>query len=176
MTITLLLSALLIFLMRITDVSIGTLRIIMLVRGKRREAGLLGFFESLVWLLAAGQVLTNLDSPLKIIAYAGGYATGTMFGSTIERWLAMGKTLMRIVAPVNSPQVAEALRNAGFYVTVVNAAGRDGEVRIAFSVIPRKRIPEALKLVSEINPRAFVTFEETTMAELRAAPASGMRK
>ncbi|HEX7021669.1 MAG TPA: DUF5698 domain-containing protein [Trueperaceae bacterium] len=172
----LLFSALLIFSMRIADVSLGTLRIVMLVRGQRRLAGLLGFFESLIWLLAAGQVLANLDNPLKIVAYAGGYATGTMFGSTIEKWLAMGKSFMRIVAPVDSPQVADALRARGFFVTVINAQGRDGEVRISFSVIPRKRMSEVLDVVSRVNPRAFVTFEETRTVDLAVLPAVRVRK
>lgn len=152
----------LIFGLRICDVSLGTLRIGFLVRGKRRLAGIFGFFESLVWLVAAAQVLNNLDSPFKFLAYAGGYAAGTMLGVSIERWLAMGDTLMRIVSPVGSPSVDEALRLAGFYVTVVNAKGRDGDVSIGFTVLPRRRMAEALKVVEATAPRAFVTFEATT--------------
>jgi uncharacterized protein YebE (UPF0316 family) len=102
----LLLAALLIFAMRLADVSLGTLRIVMLVRGKRRWAGVLGFFESLIWVLAARQVLGDLDELIKIVAYAGGYAAGTMLGSTFERWLAMGSVLVRIVAPVDSPHAS----------------------------------------------------------------------
>lgn len=176
MTITLILSALSIFAMRIADVSLGTLRIVMLVRGRRRIAGALGFCESLIWLLAAGQVLSNLDSPLKLVAYAGGYAVGTMLGGTIERWLAMGNTLMRIITPINTPQVTDDLRKAGFYVTVMNAEGRDGNVRLSFSVIPRKRMQEVLRLVKDINDKAFITFEETSLANLAVLPAARVRK
>lgn len=158
----LVLSALLIFGLRIVDVSLGTLRIGFLVRGERRLAGLFGFFESLIWLIAAAQVLSNLDSPLKFVAYAAGYAAGTMLGVSIERWLAIGETIMRVVAPVDSPAVEENLRNAGFYVTVLNARGRDGDVSVSFSVLPRKRIQEALKIVGAANSQAFVTFETTT--------------
>lgn len=169
-------SAAFIFLMRIADVSLGTLRIVMLVRGRRTIAGVLAFFESIVWLIAAGQVLTNLDSPVQFIAYAAGYAAGTMSGSTVERWLALGNAMVRIIAPIDSPSVADALRERGYYVTVLNAAGRDGEVRISFSVIPRKRIPETLRLIHEINAQAFVTFEETTMSTMKAPPAVRVRK
>ncbi|MFA5550867.1 MAG: DUF5698 domain-containing protein [Trueperaceae bacterium] len=161
-TLSLVLSALLIFALRIVDVSLGTLRIGFLVRGERRLAGLFGFFESLIWLIAAAQVLSNLDSPLKFVAYAAGYAAGTMLGVSIERWLAIGETIMRVVAPVDSPSVEESLRGAGFYVTVLNARGRDGDVRVSFSVLPRRRMQQALKIVSSINPQAFVTFEATT--------------
>lgn len=167
----LVLAALLIFCLRIIDVSLGTLRIGFLVRGERRLAGLFGFFESLVWLIAAAQVLSNLDSPLKFVAYAGGYAAGTMIGVSVERWLAIGETIMRVVAPVGTDSVEDALRDAGFYVTVLNARGRDGDVRVLFSVLPRKRIQEALRLVGEVNPAAFVTFESTT-----PTPATKARK
>ncbi|MEZ4607732.1 MAG: DUF5698 domain-containing protein [Deinococcales bacterium] len=113
---TILLQAMLIFSMRIADVSIGALRIIMVVRGRPLIAGILGFCESIIWLLVAGAVLGNLDNPVKVIAYVGGYAAGTMLGSNIERWL---------------------------------ASGRDGDVRIAFSVVARKRLQEMLNIISQ---------------------------
>lgn len=173
----LLLSALLIFVLRIIDVSLGTLRIGFLVRGEKGLAGLFGFFESLIWLIAAAQVLSNLDSPLKFVAYAGGYAAGTMLGVSIERKLAIGQSIMRIVSPVNNPQVDEALRAAGFYVTVLNARGRDGDVSVSFTVLPRRRIPEALKLVGEIDSKAFVTVESTvSMARESAVTAAKVIK
>lgn len=169
-------AALLIFLLRIADVSLGTLRIVMLVRGRRGLAGALGFCESLVWLIAAAQVLTNLDSPIKMVAYAGGYAAGTMLGATVERWLAMGNTLLRIVVRTDAPPLAPALRERGFYATVVNAEGRDGDVRIIFSVIPRRRVNDVLAVVREIDPRAYVTFEDTSIANIAVMPASRVRK
>lgn len=174
-TLQLVLDALLIFSLRIVDVSLGTLRIGFLVRGQRRLAGLFGFFESLVWLIAAAQVLANLDDPLKFIAYAGGYATGTMLGVSIERWIALGDTLMRVVTPVGGAPLEEELRAAGFYVTVLNARGRDGDVSVLFSVIPRRKIPAALKLLKDASPNAFVTFESTTAAK-SAAPPQTLRK
>jgi Uncharacterized protein conserved in bacteria len=85
----LLLSALAIFALRIADVSIGTLRIGFLVRGRSALAGIFSFAESLVWLVAAAQVLTSLDNPVKFVAYAGGYAAGTVLGVRIERWVAL---------------------------------------------------------------------------------------
>ncbi|MBS3967871.1 MAG: DUF2179 domain-containing protein [Truepera sp.] len=176
MTVELILGALLIFAMRVVDVSLGTLRIVMLVRGRRGLAGLLSFCESLIWLLAAGQVITNLDNPLQLVAFAGGYATGTMLGSTIERWIAMGHTLLRFVTPVSAEPVAPVLRERGFYVTEINATGRDGDVRVGFSVVPRRRVPEVLKVVHETCPNAFVTLEETVPANLAVMPAAAMRK
>ena len=167
----LVLGALLIFSMRIADVSIGTMRVIVLVRGQRVLAGALGFFESLIWLLATAQVITNLDSPLKIVAFCGGYAAGTMVGSTVERWIALGKSLVRIVTPAGSPSVAEALREEGFYATVVEAEGRDGGVRIAFSIVPRKAVARVFRLVRETAPNAFVTVEEARTVNMSPAPS-----
>lgn len=162
MTAAALLGALAIVLLRVADVSLGTLRIAMLVRGRRTLAGILSFAEALVWLLAAAQVLTNLDNPIQFVAYAAGYALGTVLGVSLERWIAIGDTLLRVVAPVDTDRSALALREAGFVVTELNAKGRDGEVRISLTVIPRRRIKDALRIVGEVNPDAFVTFENTT--------------
>ncbi len=176
MTVSLLLSALVIFCLRILDVSIGTLRISMIIRGRRLLAGILSFVESLVWLVAAAQVLANLDSPIKFIAYAGGYAVGTMLGSTIEKWLSVGDVILRVVSPNKTPAIADMLRAKGFFVTVVNGEGRDGDVRISFSVIPRKQVRQILSIIKEKNPKAFVTFEETTPVNLISLPAARVRK
>ena len=162
-----LLGALLIFGLRIVDVSLGTLRIGMLVRGKRGWAGLLSFFESLIWLLAAARVLSSLESPLQFVAYAGGYASGTMLGAYIEKWLAVGQVVMRVIYPVSAPDVQAPLRAAGFFVTTLNASGRDGEVRVLFSVMKRRRVGQALALLEEHSPKAFVTIEEVSTAQLQ---------
>ena len=159
------LSALLIFLLRLTDVSLGTVRIVLLTRGSRRYATLLGFFESLIWVIAAGQVVTNVDDPVRLLAFASGFAAGTLFGATVERWLAIGSSIVRIVTSVGSPEVAPALREHGFQVTVLNAEGMEGDVRLAFTVVPRRRQREVLRIVREVNPEAFVTMEQTTPME-----------
>jgi uncharacterized protein YebE (UPF0316 family) len=169
-TLSLVLAALTIFALRIADVTLGTLRIAVLVRGRSNLAGVLSFFESLVWLVAAAQVLTNLDQPLHFVAYAGGYGAGTMLGVHLERWLAIGDVLLRIVAPVATPRTALALRQAGYIVTEMNAEGRDGQVRVSFVVLPRRRIRQALKLIGETNPDAFASVEPAT--PLRVAPRS----
>ncbi len=172
----LLLAGLLIFGLRIVDVSLGTLRIGFLVRGQRRLAGVFGFFESLTWLVAAAQVLANLDSPVKFIAYAAGYAVGTMMGVSIERWLAVGETLMRVVSTRDTERITEQLRAAGFYVTELSATGRDGAVSVTLTVLPRRRAREAVRLVRSINPQAFITFEATQAARLEPVPAARVRK
>jgi uncharacterized protein YebE (UPF0316 family) len=175
-TLALLVAAAGIFALRILDVSIGTLRITYLVRGRRLIAGGLSFFESLVWLTAAAQVITSLDAPLKFVAYAAGYATGTVLGVSIERWIAAGDTLLRVVTPVTAASVEAPLRSAGYYVTSLNAQGRDGDVQMLFTVLPRRKVPEALKIVRAASPNAYVTLEATTPARASTMGASSMRK
>ena len=168
------LGSLLIFALRIGDVSIASVRIVTLMRGKIWLAALLGFFESLFWVSAAAIVFTNLDHPIRIVAFAAGFAAGTLLGGFVERWLAMGTALLRVIASVDSPPVAPALRQAGFAVTVLNAEGRDGDVRLSFLVLPRRRVKEALAIVGEINPEAFLTVEDIRIAEVERTKRSGV--
>jgi uncharacterized protein YebE (UPF0316 family) len=160
------LSALLIFGLRLVDVSLGTLRIILLSRRERLLPALVGFVEVFTWVVAATQVFANLNSPTRMVAYAAGFAVGTYLGATVEPLLAMGTAVMRVISPVDSPQVDDPLREAGFRVTTLNAEGRDGDVRLAFTLIPRRRIREAMAIVHQRNPRAVVTLQDVEMVRL----------
>lgn len=151
---------LLIFALRLVDVSLGTVRIILLSRRYRLWPALIGFVEVFTWLVAATVVFSNLNDVSRMLAYAAGFALGTFLGTLLESRLAVGNTMMRVVAPVATPQVADELRESGFGVTVINADGRDGEVRLAFSIIPRRRRKEALGIVHDVNPQAFVTMQD----------------
>ncbi|MCA9183967.1 MAG: DUF5698 domain-containing protein [Pirellulaceae bacterium] len=168
-------SAALIFALRVVDVSLGALRISMLFRGQRGLAGLFGFFESLVWLIAAALVLGNLNSPVQFFAYASGYSMGTMLGSTMEKWLAIGDALVRIVTPTDSSDPSARIREAGYYVTTVDAKGRDGDVQVSLSVVPRRKAPHLISLARNTNPNAFITCEETTPFRLATMPAASVR-
>ena len=171
------LSAIGIFLLRIGDVSIASVRIVTLMRGRIGLAAILGFFEALFWVSAAAIVFSNLDNPVRVIAFAAGFSAGTLLGGHFERRLALGTALIRVVAPVATPSVASALRVSGFAVTVLNAEGRDGEVRVTFLVLPRRRIKTALGIIHDANPEAFVTVEDIRIAEVaRRAQVSTVRK
>lgn len=156
----LLLSAILIFSLRLVDVTLGTMRIVLLTRGSGWRSGIVGFLESLTWVVAASQVLRNLDDPVRMVAFAAGFGAGTALGVVIERWIAMGTMIVRIVAPVASPQVTEVLRDAGFGVTVLNGEGLQGDVRMAITVVARRRLREVLTIVHRVNPTAFVTYDK----------------
>jgi hypothetical protein len=160
-----------IFALRILDVSIGTLRITYLVRGRRLIAGGLSFFESLVWLTAAAQVITSLDAPLKFVAYAGGYATGTVLGVSIERWIAAGDTLLRVVTPVGSPSVEEPLRERRL---LRDLAQRPGPRRRRPRAVHRAAAPQGARRAAHrpgANPNAYVTSRpRRRRARRRSAP------
>lgn len=157
---------LVIFVARVVEVSLATLRIILLVRGRRWVAAGIAFLASISWVIAAGAVLTNLSDPSRAVTYALGYAAGTLAGGWLEERLALGKAVLRIVTPIESPSPAEALRGAGFGVTVLNAEGLYGPVRVAFSALDRRRIPEAIRIVRQVNPEAFVTVEDTAVPDI----------
>ena len=160
------LSALGIFMLRICDVSISSVRIVTLMRGRIWLASLMGFFESLIWVSAAAIVFANLDNPVRIVAFAAGFAAGTALGGHIERWLAMGTAFIRVVTSIEAAPVADVLRSNGYPVTVLNAEGRDGEVRVNFLVLPRRKVKEALAIITEASPDAFVTVEDIRIAEI----------
>ena len=150
--------------LRLADVSLGTVRIILLTRGSRWRASGIGFVEILIWVLAVTLVVQDLDDPVRMLAYATGFALGTLLGVTVERWLAIGTVLVQVVAPVESPSSASALRERGYPVTELNGEGRDGGVRINVLVLPRRHLPEVLEVVHHVNPAAFVTTEDVALA------------
>jgi uncharacterized protein YebE (UPF0316 family) len=154
-----LLPALLIFCLRVTDVSIGTVRVLYAQRGLRLAATALGLVESGVFILAISRIMKDVDKPLNMLAYAAGFATGNFVGITIERWIASGTILARFIARDHMSELMTALREHGFGATTVNGAGREAEVRIFFVVAPRRRERELLQLVQRVDPDAFVTVD-----------------
>jgi uncharacterized protein YebE (UPF0316 family) len=159
---------LLIFTLRLLDVGMSTVRIVLLGRGRRGPAAVLGFFEALIWVFAISRVMSGLDDPARMVAFALGFAAGTYAGSMVEEWLALGQSLIRIVAPVATDPVAPLLRDQGYGATVLNGDGLQGEVRVTFSVIPRKKVWEVTHLIHEANPAAFVTVDQTSTVDLAA--------
>jgi uncharacterized protein YebE (UPF0316 family) len=157
---------LLIVAMRIVDVSAGVLRVVFIMRGRRLIAAAVGFVESLSWLIAAAAVFANLDTPIKAIAYAGGFAAGTWVGSWLESKLAVGKSVVRIFVPADAVHPTEALRDAGFGVTEVMGDGLRGPVLILFCVVARRRSKEVMQIVASNSPEAFVTVESIDTLDL----------
>ena len=163
----LLFSAFIIFVLRVADQSLGTMRALLVARNKPIYAALIGLVESAIWIIAVSQVIKDIDDPVLIIAYASGFAAGTIFGSYIERIVGVGNMVVRVFSSVNDPSVADPLRNEGYAVTVINGEGRDGAVRIYLCIVPRRKIKSVLNIIKEINPNAYVTTDSANPTSLK---------
>ncbi len=150
----------LIFFSRILDQSIGTLRLIFVSKGFRHIAPVLGFFEVIIWLLAITQLLKHLYNPMCYIAYGAGFGMGNYIGILLEEKISIGNVLVRIIPKSDTEGLIRHLREVGFGVTSVDAEGAKGPVKIVFTIMKRKNIPRAIKIINEYNPHAFYTIEE----------------
>ncbi|MDQ3535293.1 MAG: DUF2179 domain-containing protein [Bacteroidota bacterium] len=149
----------LIFLARVSDVSIATIRIMFVMIGKRRLAPLLGFFEALIWLLAIGQIFQNINSPLSYIAYAAGFAAGTYVGMFFEEKLAVGNVLVRIITKEYAGGLIEHLKEKKYRFSSLDAEGNEGKVSVLFTVVKREQLHSLIPSIVNFNPNAFYTIE-----------------
>jgi uncharacterized protein YebE (UPF0316 family) len=152
--------ALTIFAMRVSDMSMDTLRMLFVMRGRKGIAWVLGFFQSVIYVLAITSVLSQLKNPLNIIGYAAGFATGNVVGMLIEERLAIGHIHLSIISPRLGAGMAQVLREAGYGVTEIPARGKDGMVSVLSVSVLRKDVRHVEGLVLEKDPEAFVTSED----------------
>lgn len=150
----------LIFLARIVDVSIGTIRLIFVSKGLKNIAPLLGFFEVVIWLLAVSQIMKHLDNVICYIAYGGGFAMGNFVGMYIEEKLSIGSVIVRVIPKSDTTELIKQLKSQDFGLTIVDAEGAHQKVKIIFSVIGRENVHRFISIINEYNPHAFYTIEE----------------
>lgn len=150
----------LIFFARVCDVSIGTVRIILISRGNKIVAPLLGFVEVLIWIAAISQVMKNMSNIFCYLAYGAGFATGNFVGMIIESKLALGLQMVRVISRAKLQLLPGALRSEGFGVTTVEGKGAAGKVNVIFSTIPRKELKKYCKMVDALDPEAFISVED----------------
>ena len=160
-------SAIIIFLLRLADQSLGTMRSLLVAKNKPIYAALIGLVESAIWIVAISQVVKDIDDPVLIGSYAAGFAAGTILGSYIERLVGVGNIVVRVFCPANSPSVAERLRNEGYGVTIIDGQGKYGAVKIYLCVIPRRRLSSVLDMIREINPDSFITTDMANPTSLK---------
>jgi len=154
----------LIFLARIADVSINTIRIIYVLGGRKMTATILGFFESFIWLMAIRQIFEHLDNWICYVAYPAGFATGILVGMMIEERIAYGKVIVRIITRKEVYHLIAFLSAKNFRYTQVNAEGPDGHENLVFTVLEREYLDELLLKLKEILPSAFYTVERVNRA------------
>lgn len=164
---------LIIFVARIFDVSISTVRIIMLSRGNRRAAPILGFFEVIIWLVAIRQIFQHLDNVMAFVGYGAGFAAGTWIGMMIEEKLALGYLAVRAIVLSDDIRLPKALTDANFGVTTFVGEGRDGHVRLVFTIIRRRQLQQVMSVIRDVNPNAFVSVTDVRSANEGVIPGSG---
>jgi uncharacterized protein YebE (UPF0316 family) len=151
---------LLIFLARIVDVSFGTLRIIFVSRSMKRLAVLVGFFESLIWLIAISQIVQDLSNVATYFAFAAGFATGNFVGIYLEEKIAVGLLCVRAITRDDASKLVEYLKNSNYGVTTFSARGVQGRVRLLYLVIRRRELAQLMKIIKEHDPKAFISVED----------------
>jgi uncharacterized protein YebE (UPF0316 family) len=156
---------LLIFIARIADVSIGTIRLIFVSRGFKYLAPVVGFFEVLIWLLAIGQIMKNLANPACYIGYAGGFAMGNYVGLCIAEKLSLGVVLVRVITKRDALSLVEHLNSKNYGVTSIDGHGSSGEVKVVFTIVPRREVPSIVESIKKFNPQAFYSIEEVGFVE-----------
>jgi len=151
------LQALLIFSARIIDVSIGTLRMILLVKGQRRIASVLGFFEVMIYLIVLGKVVENINKPILLIAYCLGYAAGNIIGSKIEERLSIGRVVAQVIVKEMLEELVQELRAAGFGVTIFTGEGKEGISHMLNIILDRKQVRKLHEIIDGCECGAFIT-------------------
>lgn len=167
---------LLIFLARVIDVSLGTIRILFIARGIQTLAAILGFFEVFIWLVVISGIMKNLSSPFYFVFYAAGFAMGNYVGITIERHLYVGKVALRIITRENADALLEYFRDKGLGITSVDAMGAQGPVKILYSIIQRRDLKIAVEEVKRFNPKAFYSIEDVKTVSEGTFPLSIKRR
>ncbi|MCF7858449.1 MAG: DUF2179 domain-containing protein [Candidatus Cloacimonetes bacterium] len=160
----------LIFLSRIFDVSLGTLRIVFVNKGMRYLAPVIGFFEVLIWLIVISQIMKDINSPINYIAYAAGFAAGNYVGILIEQKLAMGISLVRIITSKKATELLGELKSRHYSVTVIPAKTNGVDVAILFLPALRKDIEKIIETVTLYNPHALYTIEDVRQTSNGAMP------
>jgi uncharacterized protein YebE (UPF0316 family) len=158
-------NAALIFVLRLISVALGTVRVMLVMRDRRRQAAAIGFAEATVWIVAVGRAIADVDTVWNVLAYSGGFATGTLVGAWIEGRLALGYVRVRVVSMDKGPEIAEKIRQSGHGATELRAEGLSGPVTLIDIVTPRRSVGEVARLINSVDDSAFVTIEDARQVD-----------
>lgn len=152
---------LLIFIARICDVSMETIRVVFISRGIRFFAAVIAFFEIVIWLLAFEIVMKDLSNIANFLAFALGFAAGTYIGLIVEEKLSIGMVIIRIITNDESSEaIISFLRSENHGITTLNAKGSRGEVTMILSLVKREEVSGIIKHIQNTNPHAFFSIED----------------
>jgi uncharacterized protein YebE (UPF0316 family) len=150
----------LIFILRVSDMTLDTLRVLVVMRGRKGIAWVLGFFQAAIFVLAISSVLKDLNNIINVFGYAAGFATGNVVGMLIEERIAIGHTHLRIVSSRRGSAIADQLREDGYAVTEVAGRGKDGMVTVLNCSVLRKNVDRVRTLINSVDAEAFITAED----------------
>jgi len=149
-----------IFFFRITDQTIGTIRLIFSAKGMKHLAPIFAFFESFIWLIAISQIMKDVGNIVSYLAFAGGFATGNYFGIILEEKLSVGNVVIRVIPKHDSTALINFLRENHYGVTSVDVEGSMGPTKMLFTTIRRKDASKVISIIQQFNPHAFYTIDE----------------
>ncbi len=153
-------AGLFVFCMRVIDMSLDTLRLLFVMRGRRLQAGLLGAVQATVFILAVSAVLQGPLNLWTVVGYAAGFGTGVIIGMIAEERLALGYIMFRIYSAAHGQEIAQTLRSAGFAVTEFAGQGRDGALTVINSAVARRHRQAVRAIVEQIDPSAFIAIDD----------------
>lgn len=151
-----------IFLARMCDVTLGSLRIIFIGKGKPKIAYCFAFFEVFIWFLVAKDAI-NGGQLWYVFPYALGYATGTYIGIRINEKFVSGNLGVQVITSEKNDKLIDMLRNRGYAVSVIDVKGRevDNKKYMLFMEINKKKFNEVSKLIKEQDSNAFIVVNDT---------------
>ena len=154
------LAGLFVFAMRLTDMSLDTLRLLFVMRGRKLLSAGIGAIQATVFILAVSAVLSGPLNVFTVAGYALGFAAGVLVGMAVEERLAIGYSYLRVYSPGSGKAIADALRESGHAVTEFTARGKDGLLTVVNCVIARRDAARARAIIEKIDPHAFITIDE----------------
>lgn len=154
---------LVIFVVKIIEVAMATVRIVLITKGEKLKGSIIGFFEVLIWVVLTATVLIDVTGdPFKVVVYALAFAFGNYFGSVFETRLGIGTVKIEAVVPKSKgKEISKALRDLGFGVTATDAYGRDERREILYMHVPRRKMNTTVKLIKSFEGRMMITINET---------------
>jgi len=144
---------------RIIDVSLGTLRMLNVVKGHKYRAAVFGFIEVLIWIAAMRYIFQNLDNMWNILGYSTGFAVGTIVGVSIENKFGTGYLQLYVISKYHTDELADKLRSMKVGATIVPGEGRRSGVAVIVLIILAKRRYEIIREIEKIDPIAFISIQ-----------------
>lgn len=153
-----------IFCVRIIDVSLGTVRTLITVKGRTLLASMVGFVEIFVWFVIVKEALNTTETSIWIaIAYSLGFATGTYIGGYVSDRFIKGNFGVQVVTSNNNHQLIDILRQEGYAVSVIDVKGQDKnkEKYMLFIEIQKNNFEHLKNLIHSVDSNAFIVVNET---------------